>query len=147
MEVQVLSSAPESMNEDQQFYVGQKAFIEKAHEVLVLHDNIVGLDFPGGKIQVGETDLEESLKREVREETGLEIEVGRPFVTWIKDMVTEKYKGKKLLLVGYKCKYISGKVHISHEHEKFRWVDKNAYKEVGEDQEYFRYLEFYFAGT
>ncbi len=118
MEVQVLSSAPESMNEDQQFYVGQKAFIEKAHEVLVLHPNIVGLDFPGGKIQVGEIDLEESLRREVREETGSEIEVGRPFVTWLKDMVTEKYKGKKLLLVGYKCKYISGKVHISHEHER-----------------------------
>jgi len=62
-------------------------------------------------------------------------------------MVTEKYKGKKLLLVGYKCKYISGEVRISYEHEKFKWVDKNTYKEADEDQEYFRYLEFYFSGT
>ncbi|HEX7456717.1 MAG TPA: NUDIX domain-containing protein [Candidatus Nanoarchaeia archaeon] len=135
------------MEEDQQFYVGQKAFIEKGQELLVLHDNIVGLDFPGGKIQVGETNLEESLKREVREETGLEIEVGKLFMTWIKDMVTEKYKGKKLLLVGYKCRYISGTVLISHEHERFRWVDKNTYKETGEDQEYFKYLEAYFTGS
>ena len=147
MEVQVLSSAPESMDEDQQFYVGQKAFIEKGHELLVLHDNIVGLDFPGGKIQVGETNLKKSLKREVREETGLEIEVGNPFVTWTKNMVTEKYKGKKLLLVGYKCKHISGKVRLSHEHERFRWVDKNTYKEEGEDQEYYKHLEAYFAGS
>jgi 8-oxo-dGTP pyrophosphatase MutT (NUDIX family) len=134
------------MDEDQQFYVGQKAFIEKGHELLVLHGNVVGLDFPGGKIQVGEIDLEKSLKREVREETGLEIEVGRPFATWTKDM-TKKYKGEKLLLVGYRCKYISGKVRISHEHEKFRWVDKNTYKEAGEDQEYFKHLEAYFAGS
>ncbi len=135
------------MNEDQQFYVGQKAFIEKGRELLVLHDNIVGLDFPGGKIQVGETNLKRSLKREVREETGLEIKVGNPFATWTKNMVTEKYKGKKLLLVGYRCRYISGKVRISHEHERFRWADKNTYKEEGEDQEYFKYLKFYFAGT
>ena len=144
MEVQVLSSAPVSMNEDQQFYIGQKAFIERAGELLILHDNIVGLDFPGGKIQIGETNLKDSLRREVKEETRLEIEVGKPFITWTKEMVTEKYKGKKLLLIGYKCKYISGEVSISHEHNDFRWVDKNTYKEENKSQEYFKYLENYF---
>lgn len=64
------------MNEDELFFVGQKAFIRKGDEVLVIHDPIEGLDFPGGKIQVGEENTFESLKREVREETGLEIQIG-----------------------------------------------------------------------
>lgn len=138
MEVQVLSSAPENMNEDQQFYIGQKAFIERENQVLILHDNIVGLDFPGGKIQIRETNLEESLKREVREETGLEIAVGKPFLTWTKEMVTEKYKGKKLFLVGYKCKYLSGEVILSHEHYDYKWVDKNSYTKIYKTNEYFK---------
>ena len=39
---------------DALFCVGQKAFIEKDGKVLVLNDPEEGLDFPGGKIQVGE---------------------------------------------------------------------------------------------
>ena len=70
------------MKEDALFYIGQKAFIEKDDEVLVLNDPNYGLDFPGGKIQAGEINFKESLRREVREETSLEIEVGEPFVVW-----------------------------------------------------------------
>ena len=69
------------------FNVGQKAFIRNGNEVLVLW-NKYGLDFPGGRIKESEIVensqgcLEESLKREVMEETGLEIEVGEPIATW-----------------------------------------------------------------
>jgi 8-oxo-dGTP pyrophosphatase MutT (NUDIX family) len=34
------------------------------------------LDLPGRRIDDGESDLEEALRREVREETGVEIDVG-----------------------------------------------------------------------
>ena len=70
------------MKEDALFYIGQKAFIEKDGSILVLKNLNEGLDFPGGKIQIGELDLPEALRREVREETSLEIEVGEPFVVW-----------------------------------------------------------------
>ncbi len=70
-----------NMVEDQLLYVGQKAFIEKGGEVLILMDHDLGLDFPGGKIQEGEIDFTKSLKREVREETKLEIEKGDAFFT------------------------------------------------------------------
>lgn len=76
------------MKEDALFCVGQKAFVEKDGKVLILNDPDDGLDFPGGKIQEGEaidgdaSSLFRSLQREVREETGLEIEVGNPFVVW-----------------------------------------------------------------
>ena len=42
------------MKDDALFCVGQKAFIEKEGKVLILHDPVEGLDFPGGKIQEGE---------------------------------------------------------------------------------------------
>lgn len=80
-EVRILPP-PHGMNDDRLFYVGQKAFIEKDGKILVLNDPAEGLDFPGGKIQVGEINFTEALKREVGEETNLEIEVGNPFTTW-----------------------------------------------------------------
>jgi len=76
------------MNDDALFCVGQKAFIEKDGKVLIFNDPGEGSDFPGGKIQDGEakdgdaSSLFRSLQREVREETGREIEVGNPFVVW-----------------------------------------------------------------
>src|SRR4030042_4668310 len=110
------------MAEDKLFYVGQKAFINKNDEVLVLFDPILGLDYPGGKIQEGETNFDVALKREVMEETGLEIEVGDPFARWYFEFGPgHRNAGKKVFLIGYKCKYKSGEVKISEEHNKFKW--------------------------
>lgn len=133
------------MNEDAQFYVGQKAFIRRGEKVLVLGDPIEGLDFPGGKIQEGEDSLIESLKREVREECGLEIEVGEPFATW-HNVFPEHHRlaGKRVFLVGYKCEYVSGEVALSNEHDKFKWVTKNNCKEVDDGTSYFQILNKYF---
>lgn len=135
------------MAEDETFFVGQKAFIDKTGEVLTLTDEILGVDFPGGKVQTGEVDFKESLKREVREETGLEIEVGLPFITWMHVMKRGANKGKKIFLVGYKCKYLGGEVVISDEHTNFRWVNKENLAEGNEAEEYFKYLRTYFQGT
>jgi len=52
-----------TMKEDALFYVGQKAFIEKDGNILILNDPSEGLDFPGGKIQIGELDFPEALRR------------------------------------------------------------------------------------
>jgi 8-oxo-dGTP pyrophosphatase MutT (NUDIX family) len=112
--------------------VGQKAFIEKDGKVLILSDPTEGLDFPGGKIQVGEAksddalSLSRSLRREVREETGLEIEVGDPFVVWYHEFPrNHRNYPKAVYLVGFRCKYVSGEVRLSDEHNKFKWLDKS----------------------
>jgi 8-oxo-dGTP pyrophosphatase MutT (NUDIX family) len=51
--------------------------------------------------------LIEALKREVREETKLEIEVGDPFHVWYHEFPEgSRNYGKVVYLVAFKCKYI-----------------------------------------
>ena len=133
---------------DKKFFVGQKAFIERDGKVLVLNDPILGLDYPGGKIQEGETDWVAALKREVREETGLEITVGEPFITWHYKVPEGPHRnaGIDIFLVGYVCTYVSGEVALSGEHDSFAWVDRDTYqKYVADDTDgYFQALRAYF---
>lgn len=134
------------MKEDALFYVGQKAFIEKDGQVLVLSGPIGGIDYPGGKIQEGEVDLTESLKREVREETGLEISVGEAFFTWTNIFPAQhRLAGKKVFLVGYKCTYVSGEITLSNEHNTFSWVTKDNFNTIDDGTSYFEILKKYFA--
>ncbi len=67
-------------------------------------------DLPGGHIQVGE-DFETGMKREVREETGLEIE-------------NPKFIQKIDNLDFYHCLYSGKPINLSHEHTGFRFFSK-----------------------
>ena len=134
------------MAEDWLLNVGQKAFIDKNGDVLVLYDPKLGLDFPGGKVQIGETNFAEALKREVREETSLEIEVGDPFTNWyIEFPKGHRNSGKQVYLVGFRCKYISGDIKLSDEHNKFEWVNRDSYKKFDDGSDYFKALRKYFS--
>jgi 8-oxo-dGTP diphosphatase len=119
------------------FEVGQKAFIEKDGCVLVVFFPNGWLDFPGGRINEGETDVIEALKREVREETALEIQVGRPFATWLGREST-------VYLVGYRCRYLSGEVTLSNEHAAYRWVSREDCDEVDDKSAPYDALRAYF---
>ena len=79
----------------------------------VNHDKWVGV---GGKFEPGE-DAPACALREVREETGLEIEVGEPFNAW-----TMRAPGRRILGVDFVCRWRSGDVRLSHEHESFAWL-------------------------
>ena len=118
------------MANDALLSVGQKAFINKNGSLLVLTDPVYGLDFPGGKVQEGETDFTKALEREVKEETGLEIEVLEPFNTWYFEWPKgHRNYGKKAIVIDYRCRYISGEVIISDEHDekKYIWINKENF--------------------
>ncbi|MDO8582828.1 MAG: NUDIX domain-containing protein [bacterium] len=139
------------MKKNALLFVGQKALIEKDGKILVLICPNGWLDFPGGKLQEGEakdgdlSSLENSLKREVKEETGFEIEVGSPLAVWYWDFPEGHTRyGEKTYLVIFKSKYVSGDFKLSDEHGAYKWVDKDNYKELDNGNPQFKILEKYF---
>jgi len=76
---------------------------------------------PGGRPDVGEN-IYEALKREVREETGWDVDVVEPicihnFKNW---------NGLERIRLSYLCKAkdLSKEIVLSHEHKSYRWVTK-----------------------
>lgn len=113
---------------DKPLAVAGKAVIRKEGKILLLQRSSKssfdpGLwELPGGKISHGE-DLVEALQREVKEEIGLTIKVGRPFKTW--HFIKESFWVTGVTFV---CDYVSGEVKLSSEHENYAWIDPSEYE-------------------
>jgi 8-oxo-dGTP diphosphatase len=140
-----MSNPPDALLPDALLYVSQKAFIRDRGRVLTLNDPGFGLDFPGGKLQDGETDLVAALRREVEEETSLEIDIGSPFVTWLDPRHPfVRLTGRAVLLVGYRCRLMSGTVRLSAEHDAYRWIEAAEIGEIDDGSTYAAALRTYF---
>ena len=74
---------------------------------------------PGGKLMTDEDPIK-GLKREVAEETGLQIEVFQPVTTWF-----GHFNKIPLISIDYLCTSNSNQINLSHEHRNFRWLSIN----------------------
>jgi 8-oxo-dGTP diphosphatase len=72
-------------------------------------------EFPGGKIELGELP-EEALKRELKEELGIDAEIGP-----LRIATTHDYKGLGVVLLFYEVNFWKGSPKAQH-HLELKWV-------------------------
>ena len=84
----------------------------------------------GGRIKQFE-EPEDALRREVREETGLEIEILKPLAVF-HDYYGERSAENEMLIITYWCKARSDPVVLSEEHSAYRWVSPEEALELAE---------------
>jgi A/G-specific adenine glycosylase len=72
-------------------------------------------EFPGGKLERGE-DLEGCLKREIREELGIAIEVGARLTS-----VEHAYTHFRITLHAFDCRYRGGRIRLIGA-DDYRWI-------------------------
>ena len=97
------------------------AVIERDGKVLIAKrqegDRFEGRwEFPGGKIEAGESS-EECLRRELREELGVEIEAPEYLCS-----VPFKTLGISIELMAFRTNLLAGEVRC-HDHDEVRWVE------------------------
>lgn len=117
------------------FGVATKGIVYKDNKFLILLKsdsediNPNTFEFPGGRLAFGEM-LDEALKREIKEETGLEVEIEQVLNAWT---FTKEEKGFQLVGVDYLCKYTGGTETLSEEHSSIEW---KTYDEIMNNEEY-----------
>ncbi|MBD6617640.1 8-oxo-dGTP diphosphatase MutT [Komarekiella sp. 'clone 1'] len=73
-------------------------------------------EFPGGKIELGET-IKECIQREIAEELGIVIEVGEHLIT-----IDHTYTDLRVTLTVHHCRHLTG-VPQPLECDEIRWVN------------------------
>jgi 8-oxo-dGTP diphosphatase len=113
-----------------------KALIQHGSEILILREaksykdgtNVGRYHLPGGRIEPGEHFMD-GLKREVKEETGLEITVEKPLYVgeWRPVIRGEE---NQIIAIFFICRAKNKTITLSEEHDEYRWIDPRSYDEI-----------------
>ncbi len=108
-----------------ELYPALKAVIERDGKFLILkrsdNEDVSKneWDIPGGGIKFGEKPVD-ALKREIKEECGLDVDIIKPLRVW----TFYKNSGKTQIFgVTFLCRYKEGNVTLSRGHTEYKWID------------------------
>ena len=90
--------------------------VNENDEILLIKSPRRGWEYPGGMVEQGET-LQQALIREIREETGVDVEI-TAFVGVCKNITIDSVN------IDFICRYIGGELTESNESSEVRWVKK-----------------------
>lgn len=105
------------------FSLAAKSFIINKNRLLILKRSSGDVqkpgiwEIPGGRLELGE-DPFEGLKRETKEETGIDIEVLHPMS--VRHFTRDD--GQVITMIIFLCKALNEKVNIGKEHSAYEWV-------------------------
>ncbi len=123
------------------FLVSFKLILRKDNKILILTESATGfLDFPGGRIEKEEITLpiKDLFKRELNEELGKDVKykILGPVIQYRR---YNKFTKMYALITAYEAKYLSGKIKLSSEHNKYEWVNPKRYnlkdKKINNEEE------------
>lgn len=107
----------------------QKAIVlNREDKFLVLKASYKGFrwDLPGGAVEIPE-EHEAALKREVKEEVGIDV---KDIVPLVVETGYNKDEDSYVIFIGYKCRAVSENVKLSGEHTECRWVTKEEFTKL-----------------
>ncbi|MCW1296687.1 MAG: NUDIX hydrolase [Candidatus Parvarchaeota archaeon] len=98
----------------------------KENKVLIIHRSrntrVDVWEFPGGKLEFGES-IEEAVKREVMEETGLKVKIKNLLATGIYYV-----RGEQHIVIVYVCEPVSNEIKLEEENfSAYKWA---TYEEI-----------------
>jgi len=115
-------------------FVATKAFIVNDGKILIIREssqyrdasNIGKYGVVGGRIKP-EQRFDESLLREIKEEAGIEVKIGRPFFVneWRPIVHGEQWQ---IVATFFECFADSDKVILDQDHDDYLWIDPKEYK-------------------
>ncbi len=118
-------------NLSDKFPISIKAIVVDGDKILCLKNERNEWDFPGGKINFNE-DIENCLKREVKEETNLDIKslkILKPF--------NLKFNDVPVFVLAYSAKIsCDSSINISYEHLEYDFFSKSEIKDLNMPQGY-----------
>ncbi|MBQ4074666.1 MAG: NUDIX hydrolase [Clostridia bacterium] len=114
--------------------------------ILMVKTHNAGWVFPGGQVEEGE-DLISALKREIQEESGIEIEAGPIFCISSNTKKNPGYNGiseiPTKVMLDFICTPVGGSLRGSDETEEARWIPKGEASAMMHTPVYIRRFQAY----